>query len=136
MSSPDLQPVNRTPAGPRPAEPYGSSGIWARWVNAILGVWLFISAFVWPHTGPAQTNTWICGVLAFVFALGAMAAPGIRWLNTLLAIWLFFATWAIYHLTAGTLWNNMIVAVVIFCLSFVPSERAGTPSRPQRYAHV
>lgn len=137
MSSPTvIPPGDRQVARPVAADPNGGSGFWARWLNAALGVWLFISAFVWPHTGAAQTNTWICGVLAFVFALGAIANQSIRWLNTLLAVWLFFSTLAIYHASAATLWNNLIVAAVIFIVSFVPNGYVGTPGRPRRFAHA
>jgi hypothetical protein len=93
--------------------------LWARIVNFLLGVWLFISAFVWQHTAAERTNTWILGIWIAVFALVAMAQPVARWLNTLAAIWLFFATLAIFHTQSGTLWNNLIVAVVVFILSFV-----------------
>jgi len=47
----------------------------ARIVNIVLGVWLFISAFLWPHTYAQMTNTWILGVLCVVFALVAMRVP-------------------------------------------------------------
>ena len=93
--------------------------MWARVLNLLIGVWLFISAFVWPHTVPAQTNTWILGVLIVVFALWAMAQPTARWLNTLAAIWLFFSTLAITHHSPATVWNNVIVAIVVFVISFI-----------------
>jgi phosphoglycerol transferase MdoB-like AlkP superfamily enzyme len=93
--------------------------IWARILNFLLGVWLFISAFVWMHTAGERLNTWILGIWIAVFSLVAMSQPSARWLNTLAAIWLFFATLAIFHTQSGTLWNNLIVAVVVFILSFV-----------------
>lgn len=93
--------------------------LWARILNFLLGVWLFISAFVWTHTAAERIDTWILGIWIAVFSLVAIAQPFARWLNTLAAIWLFFATLAIFHTQAGTLWNNLIVAVVVFILSFV-----------------
>ncbi len=93
--------------------------LWARVLNLLLGVWLFISAFVWPHTQGERLETWILGVCIVVFSLIAMSQPAARWINTLAAIVLFFATLAIPHSNPGTLWNNLIVAVVVFILSFV-----------------
>ncbi|HEX6837953.1 MAG TPA: hypothetical protein VF334_15350 [Polyangia bacterium] len=93
--------------------------LWARILNFLLGVWLFISAFVWQHTAAERIDTWILGIWIAVFSLVAMAQPAARWLNTLAAIWLFFATLAIFHTQPGTLWNNLIVAVIVFILSFV-----------------
>jgi hypothetical protein len=96
-----------------------------RIINVILGVWLFISAFVWPHTQAQMTNTWILGVLCVIFALVAMAVPWVRYLNTLLAIWLFISAWALPTYNAGTVWNNVLVAIAIFIVSLVPNEGRG-----------
>jgi hypothetical protein len=92
-----------------------------RIINVVLGVWLFISAFVWPHTQAQMTNTWILGVLCVIFALVAMAVPWVRFLNTLLAIWLFISAWALPSTSAGTVWNNVLVAIAIFVVSLIPS---------------
>lgn len=92
-----------------------------RIINVILGVWLFISAFVWPHTQAQMTNTWILGVLCVVFALVAMAVPWVRYFNTLLAIWLFISAWALPTVSVGTIWNNVLVAIAVFIVSLVPS---------------
>jgi hypothetical protein len=93
-----------------------------RILNAILGVWLFISAFLWPHAQAQTTNTWIVGVLAVVFALVAMAVPWVRYFNTLLAIWLFISAWALPTLHAGTIWNNVLVSIAMFIVSLVPNS--------------
>jgi hypothetical protein len=109
------------------------SGPWPRWLNIALGVWLFISAFVWPHTANSQANTWIVGVLVVAFALWGMFTPPVRWVNTVLAVWLFFSTFFFAHITAGTVWNNAIVAILVFILSLVPgSMHSMTPGRPQQ----
>ncbi len=99
---------------------------WARGGSVVLGVWLFISAFVWPHVAAQQTNTWILGVLFVVFALIAMGSPQARYVNTVLSIWLFISVWALPHGNQGTMWNNALVAIAVFLLSLVPGtgERA------------
>lgn len=96
-----------------------------RIINVILGVWLFISAFVWPHTQAQMTNTWILGVLCVIFALVAMAVPWVRYLNTLLAIWLFISAWALPTVSVGTIWNNVLVAIAVFIVSLVPAGPVG-----------
>jgi uncharacterized membrane protein len=112
--------------------------IWARVVNLVIGVWLFISAFVWPHTVQSRANTWILGLIIVVFALISMAQPTARWLNTLAAIWLFFSTLAIFHTEQGTVWNNVIVAIVVFAVSFIGGygEQRLTPGRTQQPLNV
>ncbi len=97
----------------------------ARVVNMILGVWLFISAFLWPHSNAQMTNTWIVGVLAVAFSLIATRVAEVRFLNTVLAIWLFVSVWALPSMAAGTRWNNAIVAIVMFLVSLAP-ELTGT----------
>jgi uncharacterized membrane protein len=92
----------------------------ARGINLLLGIWLFISAFIWDHTVAQQTNTWILGALCAIFALIAMATPTARWLNTALSIWLFISVWALPHRNPGTMWNNALVAIAVFLASLVP----------------
>lgn len=94
----------------------------ARILNVILGAWLFISAFAWPHTLAQRTSTWIVGALCVIFALIATSAPRFRYVNTILAIWLFISAWVLPSESAGTMWNNVIVAIAIFIVSLAPSR--------------
>lgn len=109
------------------------AGMAARYVNIAAGIWLFISAFLWRHSNPSITNTWIVGVLAVIFAAIALKIPAARFLNTVLAVWLFFSTLSIYHLSGGTLWNNIIVSIVLFIASLIPSSPVDTGHRPRRF---
>ncbi len=105
----------------------GDAANGARWLNLALGIWLFISAFIWQHTLAAQTNTWILGVIIALAALLAIVwMPTFRWVNTAAAVWLFFSTLAIVHMHSGTVWNNLIVAVVVFVISLVGPETGPT----------
>lgn len=113
-----------------PTSTTNSNGNFARGLSLILGVWLFISAFIWPHTAAEQTNTWIVAILIFAAAAIAMAVPAVRYANTVLAIYLFISSWTMPHQNAGTLWNNLIVAVVVFLLSLVPSAASHAFGRP------
>jgi hypothetical protein len=94
----------------------------ARAVNVVLGIWLFISAFLWPHSQAQMTNTWILGVLCVVFALIAARIPSASYLNTALAVWLFISAFALPTAQIGTMWNNALVAVAIFIASLVESD--------------
>ncbi len=102
----------------------------ARIVNIVLGVWLFISAFLWPHTYAQMSNTWILGALCVVFALVAMKVPEARYLNTILAVWLFISVWALPSISLATMWNNALVGVAIFLVSLAPSYLTGPGARP------
>src|SRR6516162_1948446 len=102
----------------------------ARVVNIVLGIWLFVSAFLWPHTDAQMTNTWIVGALCVAFALLAMRVPEARYLNTLLAVWLFISVWALPTMSVATRWNNAIVAIIILAASVVPAYMTGAKPGP------
>src|SRR5580698_9645589 len=92
----------------------------ARIVNIVLGIWLFVSAFLWPHSYAQMTNTWIVGLLCIAFALIAMRVPEARYLNTALAVWLLVSVWVLPTISVATQWNNGLSAVVIFFASLLP----------------
>lgn len=102
----------------------------ARYVNIVLGSWLFLSAFLWTHYDASFTNTWMLGVLITAVALGALAAPALRWLNTALGAWLIFSTLFAWPATMGTVWNNVIVGIIVLMLSFIDrrAQRMGPRS--------
>ena len=102
----------------------------ARIVNIILGIWLVVSAFLWPHSYAQMNNAWIVGVLCVAFSLVAMRVPEARYLNTLLAVWLFISVWALPVRTATTQWNNAIVAIAVFLVSLAPAYLERPGSRP------
>ncbi len=104
-----------------------SRGNMARYANIILGVWLFISAFAWTHSSAQMTNTWIVGVIGVIVAgVAAFAAPQARYLNTLLAVWLFISSFALPTVSSGTIWNNVIVSILMFVFSLMPSTTETT----------
>ncbi len=94
---------------------------WPTYLNGVLGAWLFTSTFVWQHNHNAMSNTWIVGFLMAFTAVVAANAPAVRWFNTVLAVWLALSTLAMSDIRPATYWNNMIVAVVAFVLSVLPS---------------
>ncbi len=99
-----------------------SNGTWARAVNAVLGVWLFVSAFAWPHATSQQTNTWILGLFAVLFAgIGAYVAASARWVNAAIAALLFMSAFALPSISKATVANDLIVAVAMLACSLVPS---------------
>jgi hypothetical protein len=107
---------------------------WLGWIPIALGAWLFISAFLWPHGTASAANTWIVGLLIAIAGLIALRMPWMRWVDTGLAIWLFLSTLAISHTTRGTLWNNLIIALLVFLVSLVPEGLFPAPHRPTRGA--
>ena len=68
---------------------------WPRYVNAVTGAWLFLSAFLWKHESLQGTNAWVAGALIFATALTAISVPRARFANTLLAVWVRETVWTV-----------------------------------------
>lgn len=96
----------------------------ARVANVVLGVWLFTTAFAWPHSLAQAANTALVGVAIVIVAFAGMSRPRLRFVNTALSAWLFVSALLLPTLSGATVWNNALVALVAFALSFVRSYRA------------
>src|SRR3954464_12297577 len=105
----------------------------ARTINVLLGIWLFISAFVWTHTPASLNSTWICGVLGVIIARIATRVATVRYLNVVLGAWVFISAFVLGHNNA-TLWNNVLVGIAILLVAVTPSERLNMPARTTRPA--
>lgn len=101
--------------------PTNQTSFLARAGTAGAGLWLLASAFLWPHSGPSFTNTWIVGVAIFLASLWSFRDSFARWITGGLAIWLAMFTLYTWHLSAVTLWNNVVVAVCVLGLSAIKS---------------
>jgi hypothetical protein len=102
----------------------------ARALNLILGLWLFVSAFLFVRAPATFTNTWIVGLLVATMVAIAIKTPSARYLNTALSAWLLVSAFVLPHATAAERWHDAIVAVAIFALSLVPTtERTRLPRR-------
>jgi hypothetical protein len=91
----------------------------ARYLNVLLGIWLFISAFVWHHSPWEFANTWILGVVTVVAALVALSVPGVQFVNTVVGIWLIISGFGVTRMNVATKWNNALVGVAILLVSLV-----------------
>jgi hypothetical protein len=93
----------------------------SRYLNIALGVWLFISAFVWHHSHAQFTNSWIMGIIVTAVALISLSVPTFRYVNTLAGAWLIISGFALPRVTSGTTWNNVLVGIAVFLVSLAPS---------------
>ncbi len=101
-----------------------------RLLEILVCIWLIISAFAWPHSFAQMTNTWIVGVIGSVVALVALFADArLRYANTVLAVWLFISVFALPGAERGTVWNNVIVAFILFLLSLSVPQGGGSTLR-------
>lgn len=105
----------------------------ARWANQLVGVWLFVSAFWWPHTSSERTNTWVAAAVTVAVSLIGLRAPSLRFVNTAVGVWLIVSTFALPTMFATTRWNNVIVGLVIGAISLVATPSGeDQPEEPQQ----
>jgi hypothetical protein len=95
---------------------------WARYCNTALGLWLFFSAFTWPHSPSTRINTCLVGLFIGISAITATGWAIARRLTMTLALWLAFSTAVAYPAGPVTLWNNMVIALIVLVLSLIPFE--------------
>lgn len=92
----------------------------ARAASAILGLWLFLSAFLWPHTFFDQTNAWVMGIAVVTLAMfGLSGLTWARYANAAIGAWLMVSAILAPRVATATFWNHLLVGfgLVIFGLS-------------------
>ena len=122
-------PVKSTtePPGPAPAQAIrGSQPMDPLLFNAVLGAWLFLSAFLWPHSEPSFLNTWVVGALLTVSGALAVRVPKARAFCGALALWLVVSAFFIPKLTEVTFWHNAAIGLAALILTFKPRRRTST----------
>jgi hypothetical protein len=102
----------------------------ARIANAVVGSWLFVSAFLWPHLPAQRHNAWIVGMVAVSCALAGLT--GHRWgryVNAAAGGWLIVSSLQrlIHPLT---FWNHMVVGFLLVLFGVSPSLSALRDRRP------
>ena len=104
---------------------------WQDSVNALLGVWVFLSPWLLQHAmagaamlsgvgGTAMWNFYIVGIAIAVFAVAAVLAFYLwqEWGNLTLGAWLCLSPWLLdFGTSAALTWNAVIVGMLVFVLS-------------------
>jgi chromate transport protein ChrA len=101
-----------------------------RVINAMLGLWLFLSAFLWPHDHFQLINAWVVGIAAVTAALAAVSGLDRgRYLNAALGAWLIISTLLRPMTNLATSWNHLLVgfAMILFGLMTSLRETRGRP---------
>src|SRR4051812_11733124 len=94
----------------------------ARLVNGLLGVWLYLSAFLWPHTAFERTNAWVSGIVAVTAALVGLRRVNVgRYVNALVGAWLIVSALFMRKATPGTFWNHLLVGFALALFAMVSS---------------
>lgn len=110
-------------------------GAWPRYVNLVLGAYLFASAFLWDMGPAAFNNAWMTGALVALVAIGAMFAPTMRYMSAVLGLMLIVLTFATPHTNEFWLWHHVAVGAAFIAVGFIPTG-AGMHRRAHVPAHA
>jgi hypothetical protein len=103
----------------------------APYINIVLGLWMFASAFLWPHGMAAFVNALIVGLVTAVCAAIGTWVPPVRIVNTAMGVWLICSLFAWPMEAPATTWNNFFVGAAIVLVSLIgPDESEITSTRP------
>ena len=99
----------------------------ARGLNAVLGLWLAASAFLWPHGRAEHYDALFTGLAVLALAVAGLA--GVRWTrwgNAALAIWLLCSTIGLPYVMGATVLNHAFVGLLVLIVSFFPPPASTT----------
>lgn len=99
---------------------------WTLLAACALGAWLMFSRLVFGTSGMLANSDHLVGALIITVAVCAMAevARPLRFLNILLGLWLVAAPWVFAGATAGAIWNDVIVGLLVIAASFRRGARS------------
>lgn len=108
-----------------------NKAIWENWTNLVLGIWLFITPWMFTTslsadvTMRASWNFWIIGASIAVAAGLALQdiKPWEEWVSLALGVWMFISPWVFAYATdTNLLWNSLIAgaAVAVFSGISIP----------------
>jgi hypothetical protein len=102
-----------------------------RVVNALLGLWLFASAFMFSRAPAQFINVLLVSLL--VMALGVasiLGRDGARKVNFALGVWLVISSLALPHASGGGVVNQIVTAALVMITSLFPEHVRYQRRRP------
>ncbi len=97
-----------------------------RWVNVALGMWLFVSAWLFAVEPGELANNIFLGLAIFLVAFMAMGVEGFRKVNTVLGLWAVVSPFLLGYGDGGGALNDVVVGVLVISASlWRPQARPG-----------
>lgn len=92
-----------------------------RVVNALLGLWLFASAFLISSAPVQFVNVMLISLLVMAFGMASiLGRHGARRVNAALGAWLFISALALPHTSTGQAFHNIVMAVLLVITALFP----------------
>jgi hypothetical protein len=104
--------------------------------GVLIGVWLFISNFAWPHTHAESAVTLAGALLAVVFSVLAIFARNARFATAGVGVALFASALLVSTRGSATMWNNAIFGIAIFLAGVLDAGPEGIREERELYGRT
>jgi hypothetical protein len=108
----------------------------ARIFNVLLGTWLFVSAFAWPHTSPQAAVAIFGGAATVALAILTIYNGYARYLNAAVAVVVFMVSLLAPSPKDATVWHNCIMAVALLASSLMGGDRQDIRIERELYGKI
>jgi hypothetical protein len=99
-------------------------------MNMVVGVLLFASAFLWPHTPAMRINAVLAGFACVAIEVAGLFYPVVRYANTALSVWLLASAIVLPHVSMACVWMAIFASVTMFIVSLMPTKPPSVPQGP------
>ncbi len=105
-------------------------------ISLLVGIWFFISPWVYGAAGVANSwNSWIVGAVVVILAAIRLSNPintaAASWVNCILGVWAFISPWVYgYTLDHGRFINSLCVGVILFVASITSASSTPHTQHP------
>ena len=96
----------------------------AIYASTVLGIWLFITAFLWPHSPGMTVNTVLMAIIVVASSLLSIRVPFLRYVTGAAGVWVVASLFAWQDFAPATVWNNCMVGAGITLASLLGPEEA------------
>jgi hypothetical protein len=108
----------------------------ARIFNVLIGTWLFISAFAWPHTQTQAATAIFGGVATVALAILSIYSRQARYANAGVAVVIFVVSLFGPSMRDGTVWHNTIMAAAILFSSLIGGSQESIRRERELYGRI
>ena len=102
----------------------------------MIGAWLLVSGFAWPHSRFEVLNLIAVGVLAPMFAWLSTAHDWARYVCAATGVWLILTTLRFGTAAHATIVHNLIMGASVFVASLVATGSADYRHERELYGRV
>lgn len=104
-------------------------------LNILAAIWLIAAPYMFnfAHTASASNDITIgiiVGILALIRVFTPTTSGWLSWINVILGLWLIVSPFFLGYINVASLWNDIILGVIVAALAAWSSAAATTQYQP------